>query len=54
MISKRDKRITLPVARVAAFETDKGSAIGAVRPERENRQAAVDSNDALVRAERLS
>jgi hypothetical protein len=32
----------------------KGSAIGAVTPEREKRQAAVDSIDALIGAERLS
>jgi hypothetical protein len=43
-----------PVTKVAAFETGKGSAIGAVTPEREKRQAAVDSNDALIGAERLS
>ena len=32
----------------------KGSAIGAVTPEREKRQAAVDSIDALIGAERFS
>ena len=43
-----------PVARVAAFETGKGIGNRAVTPEREKRQAAVDSIDALIGAERLS
>ena len=53
MILKINKRINLPVARVTAFETDKGTATDVVTHGRGNQQRSVDSIDARVEAERL-
>ena len=46
-------RITLHVARLTGFETDKGTATDVVTHGRGNQQRSVDSIDALVEAERL-
>jgi hypothetical protein len=47
LILKQRSRITLPVARVTAFETNKGTATDVVTRGRGERQAAVNPIDAL-------
>jgi len=50
LTAKKHSSINLPVTRVAAFETDKGTATDVVTHGRGNEQAAVDSTDALSRS----
>ncbi|HBB89711.1 MAG TPA: hypothetical protein DC047_19065 [Blastocatellia bacterium] len=47
LILKKHSRITLPVARVTAFETNQGTATDVVTHGRAERQAAVNPIDAL-------
>jgi len=50
LISIREKRISILSRTLRRLRPKKGSAIGAVTPERGKRQAAVDSIDALNRS----